>query len=121
MFLVAQTSARRASEIHAIGSDTLQWTPQGVTAYVDVKFLPKVAYLWHCNRAIYLGAMRKDADPVLRKLCVWTCLNAYLKATQKKSRTVPAFPVLRETKAGSTRVEIADLELATNCYQHSYV
>ena len=64
--------------------------------------------------------MREDADPELRKLCVWTCLNAYLKATQNP-RGVPAFPVLWETKAGSTRVETADLELATNCYQHSYV
>lgn len=38
VFLIAVTSARRASEIHAIQSDTLQWNSSSVSAFLDPAF-----------------------------------------------------------------------------------
>ena len=82
VFLVALTSARRASEIHAIHEDSLVWGSTSVTAFVNIDFLPKVATQWHCNQPIELPAMHRDADPELRKLCVRASLNAYWRATK---------------------------------------
>ena len=82
VFLLTISSARRASEIHAIRQDTLIRHATGVTAYVDDSFLPKVATEWHVNLPIYLPAIPDDADSDLRKLCVASCLDSYLTATQ---------------------------------------
>jgi len=82
VFLVAITSARRASEIHALRSDTLQFSSTSVTAHVDPSFLPKVASDWHCTQPLELPAMHEETDVELRKLCVRATLNAYLNATQ---------------------------------------
>ena len=126
VFLLALTSARRASEIHAIRSDTLQWNPQGVTAYVDASFLPKVASQWHCNQPIYLPAMREDADPELRKLCVRTCLNAYLKATQNAravSGVAQLFLCYGKQKLGQPvskqRISSWMKEVIADCYERT--
>ena len=82
VFLVALTSARRASEIHAINEDSLVWGSTSVTAFVNIDFLPKVATQWHCNQPMELPAMHRDADQELRKLCVRSSLNAYWRATK---------------------------------------
>ena len=82
-FLVAITSARRASEIHALRADSLQFGSSSVTASVDINFVPKVASAWHCNQLLELPAMHEDADPSLKALCVRRTLNAYVKATSK--------------------------------------
>ena len=78
-FLLALTSARRASEVHALRHDTLQWKQDCVYAFADEQFLPKVATDWHVNQQIAFPAMRGNAE--LRKLCVRTALSVYLKRT----------------------------------------
>lgn len=82
VFLIALTSARRASEIHALRCDSLVWGATSVTAFVDMTFLPKVATQWHCNQPIELPAMAQEADGELRKLCVKATLTAYMNATK---------------------------------------
>ena len=77
-FLLALVSARRASEVHAIRHDTLQWNADGVTAFLDETFLPKVHSKWHCSQPIHIPVMREDQDPELRKLCVSSSLREYL-------------------------------------------
>ena len=47
VFLVAVTSARRASEIHALSADTIRFHSTGVTLHMDPSFKPKVATAWH--------------------------------------------------------------------------
>ena len=69
-FLIAVTSARRASEIHALQADNLQFHSTGVSAFLHPKFIPKVGQQWHINRPIELPAMHTENDPELRKLCV---------------------------------------------------
>ena len=46
-FLMAVTSARRASELQAICCDTMVWRAHEVIAYTDPEFLPKVHSEWH--------------------------------------------------------------------------
>ena len=82
VFLLALTSARRVSEIHAIQHDTLIWRSTGVTALVNEDFLPKVASEWHCNRPIQLPSMEKEKDNELKKLCVRRTLLAYINKTK---------------------------------------
>ena len=80
-FLLALVSARRASEIHALRHDTLQWNADGVTAFLDESFVPKVHSRWHVSQPISIPVMRDDQDPELRKLCVSTTLREYLDRT----------------------------------------
>ena len=82
VFLVALTSARRASEVHALRADTVQFTRSAVTVFTDDEFLPKVATRWHRNRPIELPVMHRSVDGELRKLCVKDCLEAYLASTR---------------------------------------
>ena len=82
VFLVAITSARRASELHALRSDLLSFSSTTVTAIPHLDFQPKVTSTWHCNQPIELPAMHLEDDHVLHKLCVRRALNAYLRATK---------------------------------------
>ena len=81
VFLVALTSARRASEIHAIQSDTLQFHSTGVSAFLNPAFIPKVNSAWHINQAIELPAMHTEEDSELRKFCLRRQLRVYLNRT----------------------------------------
>ena len=90
VFLVAITSARRASELHAIRSDTLQFSSTGVSAFTDPRFVPKVASEWHCNQPIELPSIQQDDDQALRPLCVRAVLKHYINRTMKSRRATGA-------------------------------
>ena len=81
-FLMALTSARRASEVHAIRLDTLQWKADCVYAFPDEQFLPKVSSQWHVNQPIAFPALRQRDNRELAKLCVRTTINEYVKRTK---------------------------------------
>ena len=82
VFLVALTSARRASEIHALQVDTVQFGRTAVTVSPDDAFLPKVSTPWHRNQPIELPVLQVDADRDLRKLCVAASLKEYINRTR---------------------------------------
>ena len=95
VFLVAITSARRASEIHALVAEPacLSFGSTSVIAIPRTTFRPKVESKWHCNLPIVLPAMDKDTDPALHKLCVRRALKFYLEATKKLRTTGDASPL----------------------------
>ena len=68
VFLVALTSARRVSEIHALRADSVSLSNATVTMFTDPAFLPKVATSWHCSQPIVLPIMHADFDLGLRSL-----------------------------------------------------
>ena len=80
IFLVAVTSARRASKIRALRSDTLRFSSTSVMSHIGPDFITKVVSSWHCNQLLELSAMHADADAYLRQLCVCATLSAYLNA-----------------------------------------
>ena len=82
VFLLAITSARRASELHALTLDRLVRHAGGYTAHVAEGFLPKVASDWHVNLPMEFPATASADDAELRKLCVASSLDAYVSATQ---------------------------------------
>ena len=123
VFLVALTSARRASEIHALRSD-MRWGDTSVSLHVDINFVPKIASHWHCNQPIELPAMAQDADPGLRSLCVRQALNAYIKATRLSRRekgVTQLFLCYGKKKRGSpvSKVRISQWlkMLVADCYR----
>ena len=83
-FLIVVTSARRASEIHALQADNFQFHSTGVSAFLHPKFIPKVGQQWHINRPIELPAMHTENDPELSKLCVKRQIHVYVNCTQTK-------------------------------------
>lgn len=85
-FLVALTTARRASEVHALSFSMTQWSSDQVTLFVHPDFVPKCHSEWHMSQAIVLPSLAKHSDKELRKLCVRTTLEAYVKKT-KVART----------------------------------
>ena len=81
-FLVAITSARRASELHALRHKPpyVIFGAEDVTLYPDVAFLPKVNTRFHVSQALCLPALdREDTD--LRLLCVRRALKNYINRT----------------------------------------
>lgn len=82
VFLLAITSARRASELHALTVERLVRHGGGYTAHVAEGFLPKVASDWHVNLPLEFPATAESDDQELRKLCVASSLDAYVAATQ---------------------------------------
>ena len=82
VFLVSLTSARRASEVHALREDTMQIGRTAVTVFPDDTFLPKVNTSWHRNQPIELPVLQQDADRSLRRLCVGASLAEYQKRTR---------------------------------------
>ena len=124
VFLLAISSARRASELHAIRVDSLVRHGTGYIAYTDERFLPKIATEWHVNLPIHLPAIPDDADAELRKLCVATCIDAYVSATKPLRETTSATQLLvcyGKTKQGQPvskqRVSTWLKEVVTVCYQ----
>ena len=84
VFLVAITSARRASEIHALRCDPpyITFNATGVTMFPDIQFLPKVNSRFACSQAIEVPAMHHEQDQKLRSLCVRRALKYYLERTR---------------------------------------
>jgi hypothetical protein len=79
---MAITSAKRASELHAISVDDLIDHADGITAFVRESFLPKVATEWHVDQPIQFPAIPATADSELHKLCVASSVRHYLQATR---------------------------------------
>jgi hypothetical protein len=71
-FLVALTSARRVSELQALGHSEpyTVFRAQSVTLATDVDFIPTVNTAFHTSQLINLPALHTDPDPKLRSLCV---------------------------------------------------
>ena len=84
VFLLAITSARRASEIHALRCDEpyTTFTATGVTLHPDIQFLPKVNSRFACSQAIHVPALHDERDKKLRLLCVRRALKCYLERTR---------------------------------------
>ena len=80
-FLVAITSARRASEIHALRVDSpyLAFSSTTVTLFTDLGFLPKVPSQFHASTPIELPALHDEDDGSLRLLCVRRALKYYVE------------------------------------------
>ena len=80
IFLTAVTSARRASELHAIIHPP-EFSGPHVRLYTNPDFLHKVDTEWHRNLPIVLPSLMDEKDLQLRKLCVRTALKDYTNAT----------------------------------------
>ena len=81
-FLVALTTARRASEIHALTCSTIRFGANEAVLHLDASFLPKVNSEWHVNCPIVVPASFNHDDRELRKLCVRSSLLAYVNSTK---------------------------------------
>ena len=83
-FLVAMTSAKRASELAALLADPpfIQFHPDEVTLYFDVSFLPKVVSDFHLNQPIILPC----SSPHLRpwNICSTTSMSNVLWPSMSK-------------------------------------
>jgi integrase len=80
VFLVALASARRCSELQALGraSSHLRFENEGVRLRTVVGFLPKTATPNHLGRDIFLPSYEHND----KELCVVRCLKRYLKVTK---------------------------------------
>lgn len=92
VFLVAITSARRASELAALraGPPYIQFHPDKVTLYTDVSFVPKVASAFHQRQPIILPSFfPRPTSPLERRLHmldVRRALSFYVDRTAKFRR-----------------------------------
>lgn len=84
VFLIALTTARRASEIHALTCRNIVYSGDRAQLHLDPKFLPKVNSQFHVSQPVYVPSSCKAADKELRKLCVMTSLKAYISATKRQ-------------------------------------
>ena len=82
VFLVAITSARRASELHALRhvQPYISFSAENVTLFPDVAFLPKVNTPFHASRPLCLPSLSRELSD-LRLLCVRRILKVYLNRT----------------------------------------
>ena len=93
-FLVAITSACRASELAALRADAphIQFYPDKVVLYPDVSFLPKVISDFHVNQPLILPTLFpspfSDIERMLHSLDVCRTLAFYISRT-KDFRTSP--------------------------------
>ena len=87
-FLMAVTSARRASELQAICCDTMVWRAHEVIAYTDPEFSAQssLRMAWHCNQPMSFPAMRGEEDGELTKLCLRDTMHAYYLRTKVARR-----------------------------------
>ncbi|KAJ7332170.1 hypothetical protein JRQ81_014350 [Phrynocephalus forsythii] len=96
-FLIAITSARRASELAALRMDPpfLQFYPDKVTLFPDITFLPKVVSEFHINQPIILPtffpAPTTDLERSLHLLDVRRALLFYLSRTAPVRKTKRLF------------------------------
>ena len=70
LFLVAITSARRASELAALRADSpyLQFFKDKVVLHPDVSFLPKVVSEFHVNQPLILPTLFPDAVTAVERM-----------------------------------------------------
>ena len=82
-FLVALASARRCSELHALGrsSPYIQFNSKGVQLCTVLGFLPKTANPKHIGETIFLPYNTQDPE-----LCVVRVLKHYIKVTNARMR-----------------------------------
>lgn len=87
-FLLAITSAKRVSELHAlsVSASCLRWNPDGsgVTLLPNTAFLPKVLSRFHCNQPINLVQFVPppgEGGQGSELLCPVRSLRAYVAAT----------------------------------------
>ena len=82
-FLLAVTSGRRASEMHAFCCKPLYiwFANAGVTLFTRLGFLPKVCNKANVSLPIFVPAMHNQIDVALCKLCVHRVLNEYVRHT----------------------------------------
>ena len=80
VFLLAITSARRASELHALcyKESYLAMSATGVALYPNIDFLPKVASRFHVTQPIEVPAVHGEVELRLHLLCVRWALKFYL-------------------------------------------
>ena len=99
-FLLAVTTAKRVSELHAlsISPACLRWKADGtgVTLWPNVSFLPKVMPPDYVNQAIELAAFHpppftSEADERAHLLCPVRALRLYIQATQGIRRSEQLF------------------------------
>ena len=99
-FLLAVTTAKRVSELHALSiSDAcLRWkaSDSGVTLWPNVSFLPKVLPPSYSNQAIELAAFHpppftSEAEERAHLLCPVRALRLYIQATQGFRRSEQLF------------------------------
>ena len=104
VFLVAITSAKRASELAALRSDApyLQFHPGKVTLYFDTTFLPKVVSDFHMSQPIVLPTLfPSPSTPLERKLHtldVRQALAFYIDRAKQFQRSPRLFHLLPWTK-----------------------
>ncbi|MCP3680981.1 MAG: tyrosine-type recombinase/integrase [Gammaproteobacteria bacterium] len=82
-FLVAITSARRVSEIHALDERSLRFTPSSVSIDTLPSFRHKVDSAFHANCRIALPAHQPGLDDLPVEIDVARALREYRKRTQK--------------------------------------
>jgi hypothetical protein len=83
-FLVAITSAGRASEMHALGlaPPYTAFTAMCFTLIPDMQFLPKVNTAFHTSQSLCLPALHDKSNKDLRLLCVCRVLHCYIERTR---------------------------------------
>jgi len=84
VFLLAITSARRASELHALcfTQPYIAMTDPVVLLWPNIEFLPKVNTPFHASQPIRVPSMHGSTDPGLRLLCVRRALKYYLERSR---------------------------------------
>uniref|UniRef100_A0ABM5G4K6 Uncharacterized protein n=1 Tax=Pogona vitticeps TaxID=103695 RepID=A0ABM5G4K6_9SAUR len=88
LFLVAITSARRASELAALRADSpyLQFFKDKVVLHPDISFLPKVVSDFHVNQPLLLPTLfsepSSDVERTLHCLDVRRALSFYISRTK---------------------------------------
>ena len=88
-FLVAITSARRASELAALRADQpfLQFFPDKVILHTDVSFLPKIVSEFHLSQPLILPTLfpnpTSDTERMLHTLDVRRALSFYVTRTKE--------------------------------------
>ena len=83
VFLVAITSAKRVSEIWALGAQEpfLTFFPDRVVLIPMLEARPKVTSVFLENTEIVLPTFRQEGDSCVHPLDVGNCLKQYLEAT----------------------------------------
>lgn len=84
VFLLAITSTKRVSELHAlsVSAQCMRWGPEDsqVTSWPNPAFLPKVLSPQFANQPIVLAAFRTD-DEARSELCPVRTLRQYVSQT----------------------------------------
>lgn len=95
--LLALTSARRVSDIHAFTIDKpfLQFTPSAVILRTNPTFIPKVPSDFHLNQPIILKTFFPDpqtpGEQALHTLDIKRCIKFYLQRTSATRKSRPLF------------------------------